>query len=379
MEKIILTRKELYDLVWAEPLSKLAKKYKISDNGLRKICRRLNIPIPQMGHWQKVKYGKSITVIKLPEKYEGKDEIILSEKGDNETDTDSPIIILKKLIHAIENTKDLSLKVPDRISSRPDTLIRSTIDYYEALKRYYNNHHRGNYPDRINVLNIEVREENRLRGLRILDTLIKVLRARKHDVTVSQFTTYALIDDERVNFRLRERQRVSDIKDKWGGRQYESTGEFVFVVDISSYTRKEVKDGYERLENKISTMIAVLELEARNMKEERIRYEIRRKKWEEEERIERELKERQDKEAMAFKKLFLQAIRLHQANILRNYIKTVEANAIKNGNYTEELKKWHTWAEQKVSWYDPLINEPDPLLNDDHKTNLFKDFLKEWQ
>jgi hypothetical protein len=32
--KVTLTRKELYDLVWAEPLSKLAKKYKISDNGL---------------------------------------------------------------------------------------------------------------------------------------------------------------------------------------------------------------------------------------------------------------------------------------------------------------------------------------------------------
>ena len=91
-----------------------------------------------MGHWQKVQYGKSITVIKLPEKYEGKDEIILIEKGKFENDTDSPHNILRKHIQDIENSKDLSLKVPDRISSRPDTLIRSTIDYYEALKRYYN-------------------------------------------------------------------------------------------------------------------------------------------------------------------------------------------------------------------------------------------------
>ena len=40
---------------------------------------------------------------------------------------------------------------------------------------------------------------------------------------------------------------------------------------------------------------------------------------------------------------------------------------------------WMNWAERKVSWYDPLINDPDPLLNDHHKTNLFKEFLKEWQ
>ena len=36
------------------------------------------------------------------------------------------------------------------------------------------------------------------------------------------------------------------------------------------------------------------------------------------------------------------------------------------------------WAGQKVSWYDPLITGPDPLLNDHHKTHLLKEFLKEW-
>jgi hypothetical protein len=49
------------------------------------------------------------------------------------------------------------------------------------------------------------------------------------------------------------------------------------------------------------------------------------------------------------------------------------------GNTTEELTQWLAWAEQKVSWYDPMVNGPDPLLNDHHKTHLFKDFLKEWQ
>jgi hypothetical protein len=42
-------------------------------------------------------------------------------------------------------------------------------------------------------------------------------------------------------------------------------------------------------------------------------------------------------------------------------------------------KDWLAWAKQKVSWYDPLVNGPDPLLNDQYKTYLFKEFLKEWQ
>ena len=378
MEQVTLTRKELYDLVCSEPLSRLAKKYKISDNGLRKICKRMNVPIPAMGHWQKIQYGKRVTITKLPDKHEGKDEIVLHEKGSGEIDTDSPIAQLRRLTRSIESTKDLQLIVPDRMSSRPDKLIISTIDYYDAVKRYYKSH-TGNHPDRINVLNIDVKEENRPRAFRFLDTLIKALRHRKHDVIVSHYATYAVIEDEQVKFRLRERQRVSEIKEKWGGRIYESTGEFVFVIDIGSYTRKEVKDGHEPIETKISTIIAMLELEGTRMKIERIASEIRRKQWEEQERIERELRERQDKEAKAFKKLFLKAVRLHQAHIIRDYIHTVEANAIRNGNITEEFTQWLVWAEQKVSWYDPLVNGPDPLLNDHHKTHLFKEFLKEWQ
>jgi len=378
MEQVTLTRKELYDLVWAQPLSRLAKKYKISDNGLRKICKRMNIPIPAMGHWQKIQYGKKVIITKLPVKYEGKDEITLGQKGEGDINVDSPIVQQRRLIQSIENTKDLPLEVPDRLSSRPDKLIRGTLDYYDAVRKYYKSHH-GSYPDRNNVLSIHVQEESTPRAVRLLDTIIKILRFRKHDVIADHFTTYAKIGDEHVKFRLREKQKVSDVKTSYGGRQYESTGEFVFVIDIGSYTRKEVKDGHVPIEAKISTIIAMLELEGERMKIERIESEIRRKKWEEQQRIEQELRERQDKEAKAFKKLFLQSIRLHQANILRNYIHTVEENAVKNGTVSEELKTWMNWAEKKVSWYDPLINDPDPLLNDHHKTHLFKEFLKEWQ
>ena len=77
MQTITFSRKELYDLVWKEPLSKLANRFKISDNGLRKICKRMNIPLPPMGHWQKVQYGHRVTLISLPEKYTGKNEVTL--------------------------------------------------------------------------------------------------------------------------------------------------------------------------------------------------------------------------------------------------------------------------------------------------------------
>lgn len=42
MEDIVLTREQLYELVWKKPMIQLAKKYNISDNGLRKKCKDEN-------------------------------------------------------------------------------------------------------------------------------------------------------------------------------------------------------------------------------------------------------------------------------------------------------------------------------------------------
>jgi hypothetical protein len=210
-----------------------------------------------------------------------------------------------------------------------------------------------------------------------MDTVINLLRSRHHDVIARFRETVAQIQGEEIKFRIREKQNVIDAK-KTLGRTYNLyTVELIFVID--DYNKKEFRDSAEKLENKISSIVAYLEYQGNIKRSERVAWEIRKKEQERQEQIKREFKERQDKEAHAFKKLFLQAIRLHQANIIRTYIQTVELNTIKNGIPTVEYNNWKTWAEQKVSWYDPLVNGTDPLLNDYYKTNIFKELLKEWQ
>ena len=51
---IKISRKELYDKVWATPMTQLAKEFNLSDNGLRKICIKYVIPLPPVGYWQKL-------------------------------------------------------------------------------------------------------------------------------------------------------------------------------------------------------------------------------------------------------------------------------------------------------------------------------------
>ena len=69
-----LSRAELYDLVWSEPLRTLSKKFGISDVALAKHCRRANIPLPGLGYWAKKEAGKLVIQPALPLRALGQQE-----------------------------------------------------------------------------------------------------------------------------------------------------------------------------------------------------------------------------------------------------------------------------------------------------------------
>ena len=52
-------REALFLEVWSSPMTALAKKYGLSDNGIRKICKAMDIPMPSVGHWAKAAVGKA--------------------------------------------------------------------------------------------------------------------------------------------------------------------------------------------------------------------------------------------------------------------------------------------------------------------------------
>lgn len=61
-----ISREELYRRVWETPVRTLAKEFDISDVGLAKTCRKLEIPLPPVGHWMKVQHGKVVKQPALP-------------------------------------------------------------------------------------------------------------------------------------------------------------------------------------------------------------------------------------------------------------------------------------------------------------------------
>ncbi len=49
-EIIVLTRQDLYDRVWTTAMRTVAPELGVSDVGLKKICKRLDIPTPRRGN-----------------------------------------------------------------------------------------------------------------------------------------------------------------------------------------------------------------------------------------------------------------------------------------------------------------------------------------
>lgn len=62
----LITREELYEAVWTESVQTLAKALGISDVGLAKICKKLNVPRPQRGYWAKPKAARKLLKKPLP-------------------------------------------------------------------------------------------------------------------------------------------------------------------------------------------------------------------------------------------------------------------------------------------------------------------------
>lgn len=53
-----LTRENLYEELWNSPMTEVAKKYGLSDVGLKKIAVKLGVPVPPRGYWAKAQNGK---------------------------------------------------------------------------------------------------------------------------------------------------------------------------------------------------------------------------------------------------------------------------------------------------------------------------------
>lgn len=360
MKKEILTRKELYDLVWNTPRTKILEKYAISNSGFLKILKDLEIPHPKGGYWMKLKHKKPTSKIKLSNLYEGKEsiELIIRENNSPINYDQSPLTILTK---EITNDPKAPLKVSS-ILRNPDILIKNTIEEFKYLDK------NGRYAG-FSKLTLPIRYDinDKKRALRLMDTFVKLLKYRGHKLS-EDINGYIKIYVKgiEIDFDLREKTKRIPAKDIYSSSEYIPTGKFVF--SLGKYSRKkELTDGKQLLETRIAEMIAFLELYAEKELEWEEQCRINEMKREKEEKIRNEFETKRNNEISRFNELISKSELYNKTQIIRTYIDAVEKNAIEKSELTPELKNWVIWARDKTDWYDPIVNKYDELLKDVEK------------
>ncbi|AWJ87763.1 hypothetical protein TSH58p_30080 (plasmid) [Azospirillum sp. TSH58] len=76
----MISRDELYQLVWSKPMTKVAEQFHVSSTYMARVCAILNVPRPERGYWAKLAVGKAPSPEPLPEARPG-DRLYWSNDG----------------------------------------------------------------------------------------------------------------------------------------------------------------------------------------------------------------------------------------------------------------------------------------------------------
>jgi hypothetical protein len=203
-KSIILKREELYEQVWKIPVTQLAKQFGISDVGLAKICKKLNVPRPPIGYWAKVEHGKKVGRPALPPLKPGEPaEYVYQQvpKARSSCDIEGKIKDMPQLTKAIV--------VPECLES-PHPLVRHTR---AALRRLKPDDYGMLSPQGENCLALRVGPASVDRALIILDAVLKEFKSLGFPVSVDatqKIASRVEIAGEKIPFTLVEEARRID-------------------------------------------------------------------------------------------------------------------------------------------------------------------------
>jgi hypothetical protein len=357
-----ISREELFEMVWTEPFVSLSKKFEISDVGLRKICKRFNIPLPKRGHWQRLRAGKADPKPLLPIA-DSNHDILLEEV---ERPLGQKIYPWTQRQLEIEKDPHINLVVPAKLRD-PDPLIVSARN---ALNNPENKSWKfEGMREARESLDIIVQPKLISRALAIMDTFIKLLRARGHKIENQYRETYVIIKEERIQIQIKERSKiVTETGGHWPTRKFLPTG--VLMFKMHGYYGNEWADGARKLEDQLANILARMETKVEELHEVWRQNRIRQDEEQEQQRLLAEARKRKENELEAFKNLMNQAKRWKRAQVLREYLSHMKARASSDGGASEEFKRWFEWATKKVDWFDPHVESGDELLSDVDRDQL---------
>lgn len=374
-----LSREQLYEEVWETPIHRLCAKYGLSDVGLAKVCRHMDIPRPPRGYWRRLLTGAKTSKPSLPPPGDfAQSEVTLLSRDK----------IPERIVVRREQTIPTRPPLVEETLADPHPLVAMTRDRFDNASED---------PCGIlttkakRVLQLRVSRPQLDRCLRLMDTLFKSWETEGLSIEISNEAddnhhgTYLCSGDERLQITIQEKVEEYDpgpsdeekLHPKWDWKKRtacRATSELTLLLDgehVTSYTRfyRRFKDSTGApLESKAQQIWQAGVDYFQKRKQHAIEVEKRRAAAEEERRQrelewarreaawkrEEEREKRRQEEQRKIKELAEAASQWTRSEQVRNFIPLCEARMREAGAPEAKIASWVAWAQAAANQIDPL-------------------------
>jgi len=357
MDKTNYTRTEIYELLWLEPTTKVAKRLGISDVGLAKWCRQYDIPKPKLGYWAKRSHGVAVP-----------DKPGLPELSGR---LPEPTISVGENIQSAAPVRDEPIKsLPLFRGKTFDQEIEKTFrtEHDECMNKY------GRWIADAGF-SVEVAPASIYKARLILQTLTDALLAKgfefgdyKGRYRERVRTSFCQVE-ERIVLKLYEPSKrlgkPIQKKESWthSGRvhsyireiEFQGAGRLEIHIDHpDTYPTVIIRENPKRtLEETLGLVIEVVDELCEEAKEIRRQREIDRAEAEKERKRLADIKWSKDVEAWKWGQLEKAAGRWNELSVIREFVQAMKTSA-KVRRKNKGLKEWVSWAEEQINARDPV-------------------------
>lgn len=375
----VYDRETLYKEVWAAPVTEVAKKYKVSDVAIHKVCKSLEIPTPPQGYWAKLRAGKPVVKTPLPKSTKTTKKTGVQTGYTPPAETNQNVLeFLGDEERAVVMAVASQILLPDeneRMHSKIIAHRKVIAEWKKQEKRNANDRWRPRNAPAPPLLANTISDTSIPRACRIIDALIKAMEPLGCKLTAN---LAFVIHDETVSISFSESQnKVDHIPTKEENRRlleyeeerrkysyaskpqirkydYQYNGRLCLTIN----NHKSFRDCKTyQLEDRLGDMMLELYAAAEVLRQQRLAREEAERKRQEEERRKEERRKRYNTEVDRTLALANIAEDYDTACKIRRYISAYEA-----AHPDEDISEWLEWANAKADWYDPTISREDELL-----------------
>jgi hypothetical protein len=371
------TRKELYDLVWSQPMRTVAASVGISDVALAKQCKKADIPVPNRGYWAREQAGKPTIQIALSPRFPGAVDRVGGSANHNyywgsdwaEKFVDVPIPPVPAFDEEMSSVEERARKLVGKVNcgrkfEPAHPLVAKLLAHDEERRKDFTKWRSDYYAPRYDA-GIERRR------LLIINTLF-LAGARlgcRPSMSTSKYgqdpgserDLTITVGQSHIHFA------IEPIKSRKEGQKDRLQLSFGMARDRANAS-KFWEDGIESLlEGQLTEVLVEMLISAEASYRSGL---VRNREWlierkaaaetelkrlkDEAKRQARELREKLARERIG--RLLSQAKALNRASLIRSYVESVRLRAAEMPITQTDFDKWATWAEQEADRIDPVKN-----------------------